>query len=137
MDTFKGCILYLIQSLLSQQDWQIWRKNEPHNLMSGRAQVGLVYTLAFIIIGTIILMNLLIALMTSSFERVKNNSIAQGAYHRAESAYDLSNRGRYMPPPLNMAGAPQKTENIFCKGRDAVIQPFFTCLRPINERYAN
>ncbi len=102
LNSFKGVILYLMQALLGQQDWEIWRENKTHNFSRIRAQLGLLYVLAFIIIGTIILMNLLIALMTTSFERVQNDSAKLAAYHRAESAYDLSSRGRFMPPPLNM-----------------------------------
>eukprot|EP01084_Bolivina_argentea_P005108 9653_1 len=54
------------------------------------------------IFGTIILTNLLIALMTTEYENVAEKAKSQVIYNKTELAFDLSKRSRLMPPPLNI-----------------------------------
>eukprot|EP01084_Bolivina_argentea_P022070 40994_1 len=54
------------------------------------------------IFGTIILTNLLIALMTTQYENVQEKARSQIIYDKAELTYDLSSRSRLLPPPLNI-----------------------------------
>ena len=54
------------------------------------------------VFGTIILTNLLIALMTTEYENVKDAAKGEVIYNQAELTYDLSKRSRLMPPPLNI-----------------------------------
>ena len=44
-------------------------------------------------------MNLLIALMTAEFDRVRSRANTEYAYARATLTYDLSHRNRFMAPP--------------------------------------
>ena len=64
--------------------------------------VAQVYSIFFIIFGTILSMNLLIALMTAEFDRVRSRANTEYAYARATLTYDLSHRNRFMAPPLNI-----------------------------------
>ena len=54
------------------------------------------------IFGTLILTNLLIALMTTEYEKVKDAAKGEVIHNHAELTYDLSQRSRSMPPPLNI-----------------------------------
>eukprot|EP01084_Bolivina_argentea_P150327 262534_1 len=54
------------------------------------------------IFGALILTNLLIALMTTEYENVQEAAKGEVIYNKADLAYDLSNRSRLMPPPLNI-----------------------------------
>merc|ERR1719273_2544274 len=53
--------------------------------------------------GTLILTNLLIALMSTKFQEVSKRAAAEVMYNKAELTYDLSKQtSRMMPPPLNL-----------------------------------
>eukprot|EP01083_Nonionella_stella_P015191 42501_1 len=45
-------------------------------------------------------MNLLIALMTTTFEQVYSQARTESAFAMAETTYDLSHRSRFMPAPI-------------------------------------
>eukprot|EP01084_Bolivina_argentea_P286623 491712_1 len=63
------------------------------------AYICMVVTTVF---GGLILTNLLIALMNQQYESVQKEAQAHAVFNRAELAYDLSNRSRLMPPPLDI-----------------------------------
>ena len=53
--------------------------------------------------GTLILTNLLIALMTTEYENVSERAAAEVMCNQAELAYDLTTQtSRMMPPPFNI-----------------------------------
>lgn len=52
--------------------------------------------------GTLILTNLLIALMTTEYENVQEKAKDEVIYNKAELTSDLSKRSRLMPPPFNI-----------------------------------
>ena len=52
--------------------------------------------------GTLILTNLLIALMTTEYEKVQSKAKQEVIFNQTEVTIDLSSRGRFMPPPLNI-----------------------------------
>ena len=55
------------------------------------------------IIGTLVLTNLLIALMTTEYEKVSERAAAEVMFNQAELAYDLTTQtSRLMPAPLNL-----------------------------------
>merc|ERR1712228_73332 len=57
---------------------------------------------AYVMLGTIICLNMLIAIMTNSFELLNDKAEQQLAFLRVETTYDLAHRGRMMPPPFNV-----------------------------------
>ena len=59
-----------------------------------------IYSILFILIGTIMSMNLLIALMTAKFNHVQDQANTEYASSRAELTYGLSHRNRMLPPPF-------------------------------------
>ena len=56
-----------------------------------------IYTIVYIVFGTILMMNLLIALMTTEYEEIYKKATTEIALARAETTYDLSHRTRYIP----------------------------------------
>ena len=55
------------------------------------------------IFGTLVLTNLLIALMTTEYEKVSERAAAEVMCNQAELAYDLTTQtSRLMPAPLNL-----------------------------------
>eukprot|EP01084_Bolivina_argentea_P120967 214444_1 len=58
------------------------------------------FIITYVIFGTVLSMNLLIALMTRTYEVVYADARTESAFARAELTYDLAQRSRFMPPPL-------------------------------------
>ena len=52
--------------------------------------------------GTMILTNLMIALMTTEYDKVQKQAKAEVIFNETELTVDLSQRSRLMPPPLNV-----------------------------------
>ena len=92
-------LLYLFASLVGMAEIESHLKVGSDDPMLEVAQV---YSIVFIIFGTILSMNLLIALMTAEFDRVRSRANTEYAYARATLTYDLSHRNRFMAPPLNI-----------------------------------
>eukprot|EP01083_Nonionella_stella_P176726 619094_1 len=102
INSVRGIALYLVQALLGQQDWNVMDSNPLYGFARGRAQLLTLIVLAYILMGGIISMNLLIAIMSTSFDLLHDQTQAQLAFLRVESTYDLAHRGRLMPPPFNV-----------------------------------
>ena len=86
---------YLFQSALGITDLSIYDSFGRNQLM---AQL---YNVFFIIVSSILLLNLLIALMTTEFDAVRELAKEESAYLKAQYCYDLKHRSRYIPPPIN------------------------------------
>ena len=55
------------------------------------------------VFGTLILTNLLLALMTTKYDDVRERAAAEVMCNQAELAYDLTTQtSRLMPPPVNI-----------------------------------
>eukprot|EP01084_Bolivina_argentea_P186908 322073_1 len=64
--------------------------------------VGAVFTIILTVIGMLILTNLLIALMSTEYEKFQEIAQAEVSFMAIETAIDLAHRDRLMPPPLNV-----------------------------------
>ena len=64
--------------------------------------IGIWFMLLVTVLGTLVLNNLLIALMTTQYENVQEDAKKFVIYNQVETTYDLIRRGRAMPPPLNI-----------------------------------
>lgn len=58
------------------------------------------FTILYIIFATILMMNLLIALMTTTFDNVYSQARTESSFAIAETTFDLSHRSRFMPAPI-------------------------------------
>ena len=102
INSVRGITIYLIQTLLGQQDWEVLDTNELYGFERGRAQLLTMCILGYVICGTILSLNMLIAIMTTSFDLLNEEAKQQLAFLRVETTYDLAHRGRMMPPPYNI-----------------------------------
>eukprot|EP01083_Nonionella_stella_P141583 436629_1 len=64
--------------------------------------IAIVFMVLATIFGSLILTNLLIALMTTKYENVQEEAKGELTYNRAAMTHDYSQRSRIMPPPLNL-----------------------------------
>ena len=76
--------------------------NGNHDLGVDRSNILQGIVVIFTIIGAILLLNLLIALMATTYEKVESISKHERAYVKAQNASDLLHRGRFIAPPLNL-----------------------------------
>eukprot|EP01083_Nonionella_stella_P013248 37330_1 len=63
---------------------------------------AVIFMIGATFMGSLVLTNLLIALMTNSYENVKQKAKAEVIFNQTELTFDLSKRSRSMPPPLNV-----------------------------------
>ena len=64
--------------------------------------LGIAFMIIATLFGTLILTNLLIALMTTQYENVQEEAKYFVIYNQAETTYDLTRRSRLLPPPMNI-----------------------------------
>ena len=102
LDDVKGTALYLFQTLVGQQDWEVVQANGDHNVGTARSNILQGIIIIFTIIGAVLLLNLLIALMTTTYDNVEGISKHERAYVKAQEASDLLHRGRFIAPPFNL-----------------------------------
>ena len=61
-----------------------------------------VYLVIASVFGTLVLLNLLIALMNAKYDQVQDQALANVMLNHTEVAFDYLGRARHMPPPLNI-----------------------------------
>eukprot|EP01083_Nonionella_stella_P080159 220125_1 len=99
MGDFSLVTEYIFILLMGQSDWSYL---EPNGCISNRRSIMLkVFLWFFSILGTILLLNLLIAMMASTYERIREGTAKQVNFARAEQTYALAHRHAIIPPPLN------------------------------------
>merc|ERR1712154_429457 len=62
--------------------------------------VAELFAILYIIFATILMMNLLIALMTTTYEEINKQERSEASVAIAETTYDLSHTSRFMPAPI-------------------------------------
>eukprot|EP01084_Bolivina_argentea_P203987 348310_1 len=62
--------------------------------------IAQIFVIGYLILAAILMMNLLIALLTTTYERIHISAKTASSFAFAESTYDLSHRSRFMPAPL-------------------------------------
>ena len=61
-----------------------------------------VYLVIASVLGTLVLLNLLIAIMNAKYEKIQDQAYADIMLNQIELSFDYSRRSRHMPPPLNI-----------------------------------
>ena len=85
-----------------RQDWEVVLANGDHDVGETRSIILRFIVIIFTIIGAILLLNLLIALMATTYDDVKEISKSERAFVKTQVTSDLLHRGRLMAPPLNL-----------------------------------
>ena len=74
---------------------------DPQNVSAN--VVTVIFTIIILIVGTITLLNLMIALMSTKYERINENAKEEIILNKTITTLELGNqRQRLMPPPLNI-----------------------------------
>ena len=98
--------LYIFQTLLRQQDWDLLRsaKNDDGVVVFDNIRSGMCtfFILIFIIFGSILLLNLLIAMMTSTYDIVKFWNDMKLTGEKIHKTYVLDRSHAIIPPPINL-----------------------------------
>jgi hypothetical protein len=101
LGTLSSVGLYTFQTLLGQQGWEKMN-SVPDMFDATRSNMAISLVLLFSVIGSILLLNLLIAMMASTYENVKEKSNSELNKQRIEKTYELDRSRNVIPPPLNV-----------------------------------
>jgi len=99
-ERIRGLALFLYQALLGQQTWGDLVK--VHGFSSGRSEMIIILVSIFAMVGVILLLNLLIAVLTQSFNAVSDAASEESAFSRAHRTYTLIYKTKTLPPPFNI-----------------------------------
>ena len=100
LENFSLVVEYNFILLQGQSEWSILEANEC--VSPARSLILKLYMFGFAIMGTILLLNLLIAMMASTYEQIREGTAKQVNFARAEQTFSLSHRNAIIPPPLNV-----------------------------------
>lgn len=90
LSSFLSVGLYIFQTLLGQQDWSLIQSDSRFG--SGRSRIVETLMLIFSIIGSILLLNILIALMASTYDRVRQRSYLKVNYIYVSLTYEIAHK---------------------------------------------
>ena len=68
----------------------------------GESVTAQVFTIIFVIFSAILMMNLLIALMTTTYEQMRKSGKNESSAAFAVITYDLAHQSRFMPAPIGL-----------------------------------
>ncbi|ETO16910.1 hypothetical protein RFI_20427, partial [Reticulomyxa filosa] len=109
LGTFSSVLFYMAQSLIGQQDWTTISSTNSENRPSmppcfdqDRSRLAEGLLLLYAVLGTIMLLNLLIAMMATTFNSTTENAKIEMNFSRIKNTFELSHKNAIMPPPFNM-----------------------------------
>jgi len=71
-------------------------------LGSGREHGIQILLVLWMVLGSIVLLNLLIAMMTKTYEALESQSKAEVTFQRVQMAFEYDKSTSFLPPPLNL-----------------------------------
>ena len=97
--------LTLFRAILGDFDFEAFRENDT---MANPALIyfGLGVMLIYVILGSLVFLNLLIAMMVKTYDSVQQDTIAAIIFTRFKMAVDYESSASFMPPPLNIIAIP-------------------------------
>eukprot|EP01084_Bolivina_argentea_P096399 173323_1 len=109
LGSFSSVAFYIFKTLIGQQDWdkstaRYVEDSIPPVQAFNSFRSNLLQALLFFysIFGMILLLNLLIAMMASSYEAVKSKSLQEVNKQKVDTIYDLDRGRNIIPPPFNV-----------------------------------
>jgi len=101
-ELIRGVALFMYQVLLGQQSWSDLYIDSSTHFSSGRSEMVTIFVSIFGIIGVILLLNLLIAVLTTSFSDVSDIANEEAAFTQTHRTYLLIYKTKTLPPPFNI-----------------------------------
>eukprot|EP01084_Bolivina_argentea_P057973 105879_1 len=102
LNRLSSVILYHIQALLAAQEWGNIVSTPDSGFDSDRSIMVETCMVILSIFGTLLLMNLFIALLTITYESEKQNAKLKTNFARITHTIELDQKSAAMPPPLNL-----------------------------------
>merc|ERR1712154_617817 len=93
--------LYVFITLQGQQEWSALDSN-GNCFSETRAIIATAFIIVFSILGTVLLLNLLIAMMATTYEDKLDAKSKEVNFSRTDEIYQLAHRQAIIPPPLNI-----------------------------------
>ncbi len=105
--SFSGSFFYIIKTLLGQQEWESLgaytdEETGVESLDATRSSMLQSLIMLYSILGNILLLNLLIAMMAATFDRVQDQATQQLNFAKVATYYDLDNSSCTIAPPFNV-----------------------------------
>lgn len=100
LNELPACLFFGLKNMLGQQDWDTVNLTSPA-LGVPRSLMLDAITAATAVVGTVLLLNLLIAMLSSTFMAVSELSALEVNYIRIVQSYAASREISLIPPPLN------------------------------------
>lgn len=95
--SFPNAIEFLLESALGVHEFT----DVTEELFDQNYTVATMFLILWLIVTAMVLFNLLIALMTTRYDEVKERAKEEAAFLSAQNCYELKNRKRLIPPPFN------------------------------------
>eukprot|EP00484_Ammonia_sp_Unknown_P014069 CAMPEP_0197080372 /NCGR_PEP_ID=MMETSP1384-20130603/214092_1 /TAXON_ID=29189 /ORGANISM="Ammonia sp." /LENGTH=484 /DNA_ID=CAMNT_0042519255 /DNA_START=85 /DNA_END=1539 /DNA_ORIENTATION=- len=92
--------LFVFQILLGQTEWELAASNPC--LSSNRSRLVQTYVIFFSVLGSVLLLNLLIAMMASIYENRRQVTSKDVNFSRTEETYQLAHRNALISAPFNL-----------------------------------
>merc|ERR1711879_305153 len=92
--------LYLFQVMLGQQEWSETASNDC--LSEARSWIMRSFLSVFSVLATVLLLNFLIAMMASTYEKRDQQTSKDINFSRTEETYELAHRNALIAAPLNV-----------------------------------
>ena len=100
VDHFSIVLEYTFHIVLGQADNGALDRNDC--MAVERALILKILMYAMSMAGTVMLLNLLVAMMASTYEEIKEGTAKRVNFSRARQTYNLAHRNAIIPPPLNV-----------------------------------
>merc|ERR1712154_156726 len=93
--------LYVFITLMGQQEWSALDSN-GECFSEERSIIATALIIIFWVLGTVLLLNLLIAMMATTYDEKLDSKSKEVNFARTEEIYQLAHRQAIIPPPLNI-----------------------------------
>ena len=102
LNRMTSVMLYNIQALLAAQEWSVITSNDDDGFNTDRSIMVETCMVFLSIFGTLLLMNLFIAMLTITYESQKQTNELKTNFARITHTIELDRKSAVMPPPLNI-----------------------------------
>lgn len=102
LNSWYAVMIYVFVTLMGQQEWSAVKPGDACNISTERQFIAELLVIIFSILGTLLLLNLLIALMATTYDDKLEVKSKEVNFARTEETYELAHRQAIIPPPLNI-----------------------------------
>eukprot|EP01083_Nonionella_stella_P122850 369792_1 len=101
-DTPLNSALTLFIAIVAEFDFGAFSEETDDDTNSSLVYFGYGVMILYLIIGSLVLLNLLVAMMATTYEHIDQNATSEIIFARFQLALSLDDDPSFMPPPLNL-----------------------------------